>query len=158
MRRNIDLNRNVYTLFRFSSTGKADAKRQSVFSTGQPEMCFGSLQPGKRIARLFGDRGSNSRLHSFPFPSNGKVYSKVSLVTLNQGDECGSFGSLQRGKCIARRSGSDMSTTDKAGFGSLQPGKCVARVLCFMNTLWVVETSFNSLQPGKCVASHNLLD
>ena len=66
----------------------------------------------------------------FPFPSNGKVYSKLIRALTTFGNNM-SFHSLPPGKCIQSLQHTDdvHEVAICAGFHSLPPGKCIQRAI-----------------------------
>ena len=114
----------------------------------------------------------------FQFPSNGKVYSKKTILDHSGRMTVRCFNSLQTGKCIQRGirkntktskpnkfqfpsngkvySKSNLRTifsTSRSGFNSLQTGKCI-QSLRHSHPKNRSLICFNSLQTGKCIQSH----
>ena len=87
--------------FHSLQTGKCIQRRQTRLPV-RPAASFHSLQTGKCIQSGTGRRCYRNVDHlSFPFPSNGKVYSKTENGCIQV--RCRTcFNSLQTGKCIQR--------------------------------------------------------
>ena len=69
----------VFGGFNSLQTGKCIASSKNLNRTSAETGCFNSLQTGKCIARVL-LLGFRIRISLFQFPSNGKVYCKLSLI------------------------------------------------------------------------------
>ena len=112
--------------FNSLQTGKCIQRGLIVCFWSKLNDCFNSLQTGKCIQRL----QSHPRLKlpklPFQFPSNGKVYPKMSRNG-NSSHRHGCFNSLQTGKCIQRKLPIPPEMVVWLCFNSLQTGKCIQR-------------------------------
>ena len=95
---------NFYAAFPFPSNGKVYSKSGAwkARSIKSKWLSFHSLPTGKCIQSQSVGRIRNCD-PKFPFPSNGKVYSKGTRHIERDGEEWKSFHSLPTGKCIQRR-------------------------------------------------------
>ena len=162
-------------MFQFPSNGKVDPKTKSTTIGCKLYRGFNSLQTGKCIQRRTADtrsllsnyvsipfkRESGSKVlkgvdltpeytdQEFQFPSNGKVYPKLTPSSAGTKRPV-SFNSLQTGKCIQRRTFRKFeATTEEFQFPS--NGKVYPKANAQFEN--VSKDGFNSLQTGKCIQS-----
>ena len=108
-------------------------KRESVSQVGGKlslyrTSFFGFPFPsnGKVYSKKQEEEKANARKVTFPFPSNGKVYRKMPRQFTSPLRRTFCFHSLQTGKCIASFPGMHFYCDEYLRFHSLQPGKRIA--------------------------------
>ena len=113
---------------------------------------FNSLQTGKCIQSAKATAHNNIAKRLFQFPSNGKVYPKITRVPRHQLHLLSQVSIPFKRESVSKvKMRMPLGCSTYICFNSLQTGKCIQRKI--MECQRQEFASFNSLQTGKCIQS-----